>query len=99
MKIFETLKEYSTPFPKRVKFKKALRWYLEAIIKPCRKGRRKYCTECGWPLVYRDDLYDVPIESWYPDVIAVCSNFYCSIEYEEYEFGYRDTVIFPKREF
>lgn len=98
MKIFEVLKEYSTPFPTGVKFKKAIRWYLEAIIKPHRKGRRKYCVECGWPLVYRDDLYDVPIESWYPDIVAICENMNCLTEYEEYEFGYGDTVIFPIKE-
>lgn len=78
--------DYLLPFPKKVKFKKGLWWYLEAVIKPnTRRGRRKYCSECGCPVVYIDELYDENYirESVNFNTVAVCS--FCGIEYEEFD--------------
>lgn len=83
-------------FPKKIKFRKALWWWLDAGWKTYnRRGRRKYCTECGWPVVYIDELYDEAYirESLTPNVIAVCS--FCGVEFEEFEYscGKRPAVL------
>lgn len=89
--------DYFQPFPKKVKFWKALRWWLSADFKTYdRRHRRKYCSECGWPVVYLDELYDVPVEACSPDVVAVCS--LCGIEFVEFEsFSTNIWAVLPKR--
>lgn len=95
MKFFKMLKEDMLVFPKKIKFKVGLWWYLEALIKPhTKRGRRKYCSECGWKLVYYDELYDVDPEAILPNVVAECS--FCGTEFEEvkyYSFGEKKAVL------
>ena len=87
-------------FPKKVKFKKALLWWLSATWRTYdKRGRRKFCSECGWPVVYFDELYDEAYirESVTPDVVAVCS--LCGIEFVEFESWATDRkAVLPKIE-
>ena len=89
---FRSLIEAFRPFPKKVKFLTALKWWLEASYFTYDKGNfwgeskrkyRRYCSECGWPLIRIDDLYDVPIEAIHPNAIQICQ--LCGIEYEVVE--------------
>ena len=89
---FRLFTESLGPFPKKVKFWTALKWYLGATYFPYDKGNywrerkrteRKYCTECGWPLIRIDDLYDPPMESIHPEAIQMCQ--FCGIQYKMYE--------------
>lgn len=76
--------DWFLPFPKRVKFWKALKWWLSAGWRPYdKRGRRKYCSECGWKVVYLDELYDVDPEAVLPNVVAECS--FCGTQFEEVE--------------
>lgn len=79
-------KDSFQPFPQKIKFRIALKWWLSAGWRTYDKhGRRKYCSECGWKLVYIDDLYDEMYirESVNPDTVAVCS--FCGVEFVEFE--------------
>lgn len=93
-------KDYFLPFPKKVKFKKALLWWLSAGWRTYdKRGRRKYCSECGWPIVYIDELYDEGYirESVNPDTVAVCS--FCGIEFVEFEsWSTKRKAVLPKIE-
>ena len=90
--------DFILPIPKKVKFRKALWWWLVATYKPYgRQHRRKFCSECAWPLVYLDELYDVPIEAHSPDVVAECS--FCGTEFVEYISCWSNKIwaVLPKR--
>ncbi len=96
MNFFKMLKEDCLPFPKKVKFRKGLWWYLEAIIKPyTKRKKRKYCSECGCPLVYMDELYDIDPEAVLPNVVAECS--FCGTQFEvvEYCSFRKKKAVFP----
>lgn len=92
------LTKYTLPFPGKVKFLKALWWWLDAGFATYdKRKRRKYCSECGWPVVYLDELYDVPIEAYSPDVVAVCSM--CDTEFIEFESFMTDVrAVLPRLE-
>jgi len=80
----KTRKNLDFTFPKGMKFRKALLMWLDAGWGTYdKRGRRKYCSECGWRVIYLDELYDVPAEACSPDVVAVCE--YCGTEYVEFE--------------
>ena len=78
------------PFPKKVRRFQAFLWWLHASFFPYDKGNffferkrrwRKYCSECGWPLIRVDDLYDqYYIESIHPKAIQICS--FCGMQFE-----------------
>lgn len=94
-KLIKILKEDCLPFAQKVKFRKGLLWWLDAGWRTYdKRGRRKYCTECGWPVIYLDELYDVPIEACSPDVVAVCS--YCGIEFVEFDSFTGRPYVYPK---
>lgn len=83
------------PFPKGVKFLKALGWWLSAGWRTYDKqGKLKYCDKCGWPVYYFADLYDAPVEAYSPDVIAECSS--CGTEYIECESFIGRKSVLPK---
>lgn len=90
--------KYFLPFSKRIKFWTALKWWLYANIRPWDSKRRlKYCSECGWPVVYLDDLYDVDY-TYSPDVIAMCS--LCGTEFIKFIADWSDKIraVMPKKE-
>jgi len=42
------------------------------------------CPHCHWPLLDRDDFYDVDIvnETWHPEARSVCSNPNCARQFK-----------------
>lgn len=92
----KTRKDLFLTFPKKMKWWKALWYWLSAGWRTYnRRGRRKYCSKCGWRVIYLDELYDVPSEACTPDVVAICE--YCGTEYVEFDsFTTNRKAVLPK---
>lgn len=70
------------PFPKGIKLPQAVWWWFVGhfFIYTKKKKWRRFCSECGWPLIRIDDLYDPPMESIHPDAIQMCQ--FCGTQFE-----------------
>jgi hypothetical protein len=62
--------------------KKAVFWFLDAQMRIIFGMKKKYCTSCGWLILYYDDMYSPPETD--PEDVAICSNLDCLMKYREY---------------